>query len=404
VAATPNYALAFAGGAWNMSAMADRQPGISQGDCADEVQALAEAVLEAAGVAGLGVLVSFDAGAGLRYIYVNDVAAEILGGSAEALLGSSYLDCFAPEERERVAAQGARGRPADGARSLIETTISRMGGERIPVEIAASRVPLAGEPAVVTFIRDIRERKHAEAERKLLQAQLAMRDRMATLGMLAAGVAHEINNPLAYATLNVEAIVRQLRSLPAQDRARQFEQGLEAARDGLERVASIVHDLQGLSTPNSADRWPVDVRDVIDSALNLAAHAIGCRARIEREYMEVPALKTDPAKLGQICLNLLFNAAESFGQANALANVITLRVQSRPESVIITVVDNGPGIASEWLERIFEPFFTTKSRGMGLGLAICQTLAASLRGKLTVESEVGRGSSFTLQLPVPQFP
>ncbi|MEO8180775.1 MAG: ATP-binding protein [Deltaproteobacteria bacterium] len=387
-----------------MSAMGDRRPGISQAHCVDEVQALAEAVLEAAGVAGLGVLVSFDAGAGLRYIYVNDAAAEILGSRSEELLGSSSLDCFAPEAREWVAAQGAQWPAAESARSLIETTISRTGGERIPVEIAASRVAVAGEPAVVTFVRDIRERKQAEAERKLLQAQLASRDRMATLGMLAASVAHEINNPLAYATLNVEAIVRQLRSLPAQDRVRHFEQGLQAARDGLERVASIVHDLQGLSTPNSAERWPVDVREVIDSALNLATHAIGGRARIERQYSEVPALKTDPAKLGQICLNLLFNAAESFEQANAAANVITLRVQSRLDTVTITVLDNGPGIASESLERIFEPFFTTKSRGMGLGLAICQTLAASLGGKLLVESAVGRGASFSLQLPVPELP
>jgi len=383
--------------------MGDRRPGISQGHCVDEVQALAEAVLEAAGVAGLGVLVSFDAGEGLRYIYVNDAAAEILGSSSEELLGSSSLDCFAPEAREWVAAQGAEWPAAECARSLIETTISRKGGEPIPVEIAASRVPLAGEPAVVTFVRDIRERKQAEAERKLLQAQLASRDRMATLGMLAASVAHEINNPLAYATLNVEAIVRQLRSLPAQERLRHFEQGLQAARDGLERVASIVHDLQGLSTPNSAERWPVDVREVIDSALNLATHAISGRARLERQYSEVPALKTDPARLGQICLNLLFNAAESFEQANA-ANVITLRVQSRSDTVTITVQDNGPGIASESLERIFEPFFTTKSRGMGLGLAICQTLAVSLGGKLLVESAVGRGSSFSLQLPVPAIP
>jgi two-component system NtrC family sensor kinase len=219
------------------------------------------------------------------------------------------------------------------------------------------------------------------------------------LGLLAAGVAHEINNPLAYATLNVEKIVRHLQRIAPDDAAETVGQAIVASRDGLARVATIVRDLQSLSAPSSAERWPVDVKDVIDSALNLAMHAIRGRARIVRDYADVPGLKTDPTRLGQIVLNLVFNAAQAFEKPDEARNVLSLGIASaRANEVTITVADNGPGIPEQDLARIFEPFFTTKSKGTGLGLAICQTLATSLGCRLEVESEVGRGTKFTLQL------
>jgi len=480
----------------------------------NEVQALAEAVLEAASVAGLGVSVSFDDGAAPRNIYVNEAAARMLGRSVDELIGSAMLLNFAPEERNRLLELAMRWQRGDGGSSLVETVIEQPEGGRVPVEVAFTTVTLSGEPAIVTFLRDISERKAADAalqqsehrfrqlieaapdaigvyqdqrlvyanpafaalcgrpfdqlvqreireivhvddrelvagrtasasssqpapleyrilhadgrvvnvetvsipieyegraavlgftrdttERKLLQAHLALRDRMAMLGMLAASVAHEINNPLAYAMLNVEAIIRQLASQAPEGVAEALEPAVAAARDGLARVASIVRDLKGLSTPQSAKRWPVDVRDVLESALNVAMHAIRGSARVERHYEEVPALETDPTKLGQIFLNLVFNAVQSF-EPDAADNVIVLGVSSpHPAEVVVTVSDNGPGISRERLEHIFEPFFTTRTMGTGLGLAICQTLANALDAKLGVESELGRGTTFTLRLP-----
>jgi PAS domain S-box-containing protein len=484
----------------------------------NEVQALAEAVLEAARVAGLGVTVSFDDGVALRHIYVNDPASAILGYPTDELIGGMTAVTFAPEERERMLNLASQWRRGEIAPSLVESVIVRKDGRRVPVEIAFSVVPLAGEPAIVTFFRDISQRKEAEegrrrsehhfrqlieaapdaigvyrhgrlvyvnpalvalfarpfeelvdreatdfvhpedrhvvqydgvasgaappqtpheyrilhpdgrtisvettsisieyegrpavlgftrdtTERKLFQAQLALNDRIATLGMLAAGVAHEINNPLAYATLNVEKLVRHVPPMVMDDASDGLAPAIAAARDGLARVATIVHDLQSLSMPTSADRWPVDVKEVLESALNVAMHAIRGRARIVRRYTDVPPLRTDPTRLGQIVLNLVFNAAQSFEGPDETRNMLCLGIEATPSgSVVITVADNGPGIPTENLARIFEPFFTTKTRGTGLGLAISQTLAISLGSKLEVESEVGGGTKFTLQLAGP---
>jgi PAS domain S-box-containing protein len=498
-----------------MSESASRNPKTPQ---ANEVEALAEAVLEAARVAGLGVTVSFDDGAALRHIYVNDPAADILGCAVDELIGGFTALAFAPDERERMLELAARWRRGEIAPSLAETAIEQKDGRRVPVEIAFSVVPLAGQPAVVMFFRDISERKAAEearrrseqhfrqlieaapdaigvyrrgrlvfvnpalvalfgrpfeelvdhesadfvhpddrhllrckdehaertalpevreyrilhpdgpvvsvettsisleyeglpavlgftrdtTERKIFQAQLALSDRMATLGMLAAGVAHEINNPLAYATLNVEKLVRHLPPLPPDGVSDGVAGAVAAARDGLARVATIVRDLQNLSMPTSADRWPVDVREVLDSALNVAMHAIRGRARIVRDYADVIALKTDPTRLGQIILNLVFNATQSFEASDEARNVISLGVAADSgNGVLVTVADNGPGIPKENLTRVFEPFYTTKTRGIGLGLAISQTLATSLGGRLDVESELNRGTKFTLRLAGP---
>jgi len=496
--------------------------GARDGEAQDEVRALAEAVLEAAQVAGLGVTVSFDNGEGLLHIYVNEAAALIFGSCVEDLMGRSTLAWFAPEQRTRLQALLNQWRAGELAPRLVETIVQRPNGEQVPVEVAFSVAPLAGEPAAVLFLRDIRERKQAEGalrrseqrfrqlseaapdaigvsragrfvyvnpalvvlygrsaqqlleheiaefvhpedrhllggtaegvlaepsattaalehrilhptgrvvyverlsipiefegkpallgftrdttERRLLHSHLALRDRMATLGVLAASVAHEINNPLAYATLNLQSVVRQLRDSTPPELAQQLQPQIAAARDGLERVAIIVRDLQRLSISRSVECWPVDVREVLESALNVSWHAISSRARIERDYADVPPLKTDPTKLGQVCLNLIFNAAEAFPTAASEANVIRLQVRSSADEVSVAVSDNGPGIAPEHLERVFEPFFTTKNRGMGLGLAICQRLATGLGGRLVVHSELGRGSTFVLHLPAYHCP
>ncbi len=484
----------------------------------DEVQALAEAVLDAAGVAGLGIAVSFDGGSGPRLVYVNEPAAAILGYRAEELAGLATRSVLRVDARAEPLLEPAQ--PCGNQTTApIETQLERRDGTLVPVELVSSAVSLAGEPALVLFLRDIRKRKRAEAalrqseqrfrqliegapdaiavcrggrfafvnpaftrllsrpasaviehpvtdfvpledresvgqivapkgeggpvegplehhlllpggqtvdietrtipiqhegqpatlcflrditERKMGLARLAFRDRMATLGMLAAGVAHEINNPLGYATLNVEAIVRELHRCAPPGVVNESLPAVEAARSGLRRVGRIVRDLRSLSAPSGEPRWPVDLPEVAESALNVLEHMLQARARVQRDLRPVPPISTDPSRVGQILLNLLCNAAESFDRADLHRNVIVVSVQPKGESELsVSVSDNGPGIEPERLRRVFEPFFTTKGDGLGLGLAICQTLAAALGGRLEAISEPGAGSTFSLILPAP---
>ncbi|AKV02240.1 Sensory box histidine kinase/response regulator [Labilithrix luteola] len=470
----------------------------------DEVHALAEAILEAARVAGLGVTVSYDDGVALRTIYANDAVSAIAGYSVDEMLGDLSMTLFVPEDRERMQSVLSRCRRGETANGTTEVYVARNDGARVPVELSFSMVQLGGEPAIVTFLRDIRERKQAEealrrsekrlrqltdaapdaigvvregkfvyvnvaltrlfarpieelvehhvdefvhpddrdscdgssgefrvlhpdgrvinvelssipidyedqpailgfardtSERKQMHAHLAFADRMATLGMLAAGVAHEINNPLAYVALNVESLARMV-----QRGAETAVEEVAAARTGLARVATIVRDLRSFSTPVAEERWPVDVEAVLESAVNIAMHLIRGRASLKRGYGAAPPLKTDPARLGQVFLNLLFNAAQSFDEADETRNELTMVIESPdPCQVVVTVADNGPGIPKENLERIFEPFYTTKDSRTGLGLAICQTLVTSLGGRLEVESEVGKGTKFTVRLTTPDL-
>lgn len=359
---------------------------------ANDVQPLAEAVLEAASVAALGVLVSSEDRGTLRFIYANDAAAFTLGYDAHELTGAPF-HILGPEVGQSLLEFRACRQQSGALPDLREVSVLRKDGQCWPVELAITLVDLAHQPAIVTFIRDIRERR-------ALQAQSAFNDRMATIGMLAANVAHEINNPLAYASLSLEAMARRLMRQAAPNVSDQVRAEIEATREGIHRVGSIVRDLQALSVPQSVERWPVDVRDVAVSALNVAMHEIRGRARLEQVYREVSPLKTDPARLGQILLNLLVNAAQSFAVADEFNNLISVRVhQANEGGVVVCIMDNGPGIPEQHLNRIFEPFFTTKETGMGLGLSICESLARSLSARLRVQSELGRGTTFSLHLP-----
>ena len=334
---------------------------------------------------------------GARFVYVNPALAALCGRPAEELVGREIGLVVHPDDREMVVRAYLTLTLEQPPSRPLEYRVVRPDGGVVYVETSSISIEHEGRPALLDFSRDT-------TPRTLLQTRLALRERMATLGRLSASVAHEINNPLAYAMLNVETIIGELRRQAAHGLSDELELGIAAARDGLARVATIVRDLRELCASNSSGRWPVDVRDVIESALNVATQAVAARARIERRYTDVPAIETDPTKVGQILLNLILNASESFPSADSERNVIVIGVTTPDaDEVLITVADNGPGISRQDLERVFEPFFTTKSRGMGLGLAICQTLAASLHGALRVESELGHGTTFSLCLPSPGF-
>jgi CheY-like chemotaxis protein len=229
---------------------------------------------------------------------------------------------------------------------------------------------------------------------------------MATIGTLAAGVAHELNNPLTYVLLNLSTLDRELDQVIAEpDKRDRVRSRLATLQEGAERMASIVRDLRSFCRPNTASPVPIDMRQVLESSINMAMNELKDRARLVRDYGPVPPVVADGARLGQVFLNLLLNAAQSLseGPPNEHEVRIVLR-RDGTDGIRVEVSDTGHGIAPDIIHRIFEPFFTTKPVGIGtgLGLSICHSIVTSMNGRLTVASEPGRGTTFRVVLPLPE--
>ncbi|HEX6184274.1 MAG TPA: ATP-binding protein, partial [Pyrinomonadaceae bacterium] len=235
-----------------------------------------------------------------------------------------------------------------------------------------------------------------------VQEQLARSRRLATIGQLAAGVAHEINNPLAAITTCAEATLRDIKADPETARAaeeRQWDYYLEEIVRQALRCKQITRGLLDLSRQKRARRDPVDLNRVVAQAAQLFEQR-GAESDVKVEVSADPAVgevATDEAMVRQVLDNLLSNALDALGEGG----VVRVSTVLDGERVRVEVEDTGPGIAPETLARIFDPFFTTKDpgRGAGLGLAISLTLAEALGGALTVESRPGKGSRFRLWLP-----
>ncbi|HEU4578423.1 MAG TPA: response regulator [Polyangiaceae bacterium] len=254
-----------------------------------------------------------------------------------------------------------------------------------------------------------RELREAElrASQKKMQEQLLISDRMASVGTLAAGVAHEINNPLAAIVANLELMSRDLTAvadrLDLTDRLHEVFDELSDARESADRLRHIVRDLKIFSRATDEEhRGAVEVQRVLESSLRMAWNEIRHRARLIKDYSEVPAVEANEARLGQVFLNLIVNAAQAIREGDADHNQIRVSTrQDRDGNIVTEIRDSGTGIPAENLTRIFDAFFTTKPVGVGtgLGLSICHRIVSGLGGSLEVESEVGKGSVFRVVLP-----
>jgi len=237
--------------------------------------------------------------------------------------------------------------------------------------------------------------------------QLICADRLAALGTLSAGVAHEINNPLTYVLVNIEHVMRQLRSRVAANEALTPEDieaqltALGQALEGATRVRGIVRDLMTFASGHVETKSLVDVRRVLEASLQMTTHELRYRAGVERRMHEVPPVIGNEARLGQVFLSLLVNAARAIHEGDFAKNTVTVETGVEAGRVVIAIGDSGEGIAAEDLPRVFDPFFTTDLSGesTGLGLSIAHGIVASLGGSLTVTSTLGHGSRFRVELP-----
>jgi signal transduction histidine kinase len=269
-------------------------------------------------------------------------------------------------------------------------------------------------------------------ERKQLQSQLLQAEKLASIGQLAAGVAHEINNPIGYISSNFctlegyyagllemlsayEAVEQTVGSPEVAAKLQGLRERLELdflkedipqlmreSRQGIARVRQIVQDLKDFSRIDSSQEWQwANLEEGIDSTLNIVANEIKYKADVLKQYAGIGEIECLPAQLNQVVLNLLVNAAQAMGPERG---TISIRTGTAAERVWIEVADTGQGIAAQVLPRIFEPFFTTKpiGQGTGLGLSLSYGIVQKHNGTLSVDSEVGVGSTFRLELPVRQ--
>ena len=283
--------------------------------------------------------------------------------------------------------------------AVWECELVPFDGAPLPVSAAARLLrDKQGLPlGRVLALRDVRE--VTDLRRRLVTA-----GRLAAVGELAAGIAHEINNPIAFVRSNLGTLREYWADLAkqARDEARSGELVCDGAElideclEGIERVGLIVHDVKGL-THSGEERTLVDVNLLLDSAVRVARPQIPGTARLERQYSDLPHVRASARHLQQVFLNLLTNASQAIGPSGA----IRVRTARAGHGVEVRVEDDGCGIAPEALDRVFDPFFTTKSvgEGTGLGLAICYEIVRSHGGDIRIESTPGRGTRVDVFLP-----
>ncbi len=333
-----------------------------------------------------------------NFIDANDAFLGIVGRTREDLRSGQirWKEITAPEwlvtdaeAKQRVWTQGSI--------PMREKAYLRPDGTRVHVMVAGARLP---DGLVIGFVVDVTERK--TLQNRLLSAE---RDRMVSVGRLAAGVAHEINNPLAYITANLDLMAGELSNHPGGLQSTSVGELAEMvgdARVGAERLRKIVRGMMTFSHAEEERRLPCDIRSVLEASADMALHEIKHRARLVKDFGPVPAVEVDEARLGQVFINLLVNAAQAIPEGEADKNEIRVITETDASGrAVVEVRDTGPGIPAESLGRIFDPFFTTKvvGEGTGLGLSICLNIVTGLGGEIVAESAMGRGTTVRVVLP-----
>lgn len=274
----------------------------------------------------------------------------------------------------------------------------------------------------------IAEQKKYEETMRAMQAQIIQQEKMASIGQLAAGVAHEINNPVGFITSNLTSLGKYAERLdtfiaamqkslyecpnhPGLGELDQLRQKLKVdyiisdvnelineSLDGANRVRRIVQDLKSFSRVDQAEKSRANLNDCLETTINIAWNELKYIATLERRFGEIPEIICNPQQLNQVFLNLLVNAAQSMEQQGT----ITVTTWSEPGQVCVSVADTGKGMPQEVQERIFEPFFTTKpaGKGTGLGLSISADIVRKHQGEISVKSEPGAGTTFIVRLPL----
>lgn len=356
-----------------------------------------------------------------RILDANPAAIRILGYSREEFLKLTTRDVddpeFAKEFGHRLEQQLASGN------LTVEGRHRTKDGRVIDVDINTSVIQYEGEIAVLAVMRDITERNR-------MRAMLVQSEKLASIGLLSAGIAHEINNPLAYVANNLAILDRDFKDVialvegydaiilsgedpaPRERRDALIEEAdwdyvrenlpriLAKTREGVQRVANIVHGLRGMARRGDLRMEPTQLADLLISPSEVVRGRLRKHGTaLEIDIESIPKVPCVPSQISQVVLNLLVNAAQAIeGCRPAGAGRIAIRAGRRDDHPILEVEDNGGGFPLDRISRLFDPFFTTKEvgEGTGLGLFICHEIVKAHGGRIEVESNPGEGSLFRI--------
>jgi PAS domain S-box-containing protein len=338
-----------------------------------------------------------------RVTFLNAAAEHMLGTSEQAARGRSLAQLLhggeaaeLPEVTRAVIEGRAVRLDADGLQG-------RSGSAR-ELELEGNVAPILHADRVLGAVLVL----HDVTEQRRRDAQLALTDRLSSLGTLVASVAHEINNPLAYTIGNVGlalAELEQLRARPLDARlSEQLElviRSLRDAEEGAGRVANTVKELRAFGRMEEQSLRPVDPRACVDWAMRLTSNQLLHQSRLLTSLRDVPKVKGNELKLSQVVVNLLTNAVQALTGERHENEIHVSTWTDEDGWAVIEVEDNGRGMSAEVQASVFEPFFTTKAPGIGtgLGLSICRNIVKSFDGELSVQSQLGDGTRFSVRLP-----
>ncbi len=356
-----------------------------------------------------------------KIVFINSAGAKLLGAESADKLEGRAIDEFLCElsRGDNIEAAGSANSwlltlDRQEVLEATEVDFQRLDGEILSVEISGSPIFYDRMRAQQLVIRDMTHRKRVLSERMRL-------DRLVAMGTLAAGVGHEINNPLSYVHTNMDysltTITDTIAALeqhmnagePVQpDVLQELIKGLHDSKlalisglDGTSRIREVVRSIQSFSRLDNEENPLVRVDGPLEFSINLALSDLRYRARLVRNLRPTPLVAANESRLGQVFLNLLINAVHAIPEGNPGENTISVSSYATGGNVIVEVRDTGCGIPASLLGRVFEPFVTTKSHdmGTGLGLSISRNIVEELGGSIEVESEVGVGTCFRVAIP-----
>ena len=334
-----------------------------------------------------------------NYTFCNDVICTRLGYAREELMGMTYKVYTPEEDVDTVFSIYNQVYRTGQPRRWFPVTHVASDGTRIFVE--NSILPIRNSEGRITgfrgISRDVTERKRMEEERRQLEQKAQFANRLASVGEMASGIAHEINNPLTGVIGYAQLLLMQ------EDLPDNVRKDLETINDGAQRVSNVVQRLLAFARQTKPQRTYVNVNEILETTLDLRGYHLRTSniEVITHLAPDLPITIADASQLQQVFLNLIVNAETEMGLARSYGK-LTVKTLQNNNNIRISFKDDGPGIAAENLERIFDPFFTTREvgQGTGLGLSVCYGIVSEHNGRIFAESKPGRGATFVVELPI----